>query len=253
MRRAASWRGSGGRMRILGLLERRIEQLIEGFFSRWAGHRVQPFEIQRQLLREMDRGGAGGARRLVLPNVYDVFLHPADRAAYGDGSASVTKGFADALHTRAGELGGSFDGPLRIQILDRDTVPPGEIRVEARIEPAEPSAAAPPQPSTDGAPRLRVVSGATGGGGQEYALERPSTTLGRDAGHTIVLSDPGVSRTHARIELGPAGATIVDLGSTNGTMVNGRLLRGDRARLRAGDRVQVGALVLEYLDTPNQP
>ncbi len=240
-------------MRILGLLERRIEQLIEGFFSRWAGQRVQPFEIRRQLLREMERGGAGGARRLVLPNVYDVFLHPDDCAAYGDVPASLTKGFVDALHARAGELGGSFDGPLRIQIIDRDNVPPGEIRVEARIQPAGTRPEATARQSTEGAPRLRVLSGATGGAGQEFLLERPSTTIGRDAGHTIVLSDPSVSRTHARIELGPAGATIVDLGSTNGTMVNGRLLRRDRAPLRGGDHVQVGALVLEYLEPPNRP
>jgi Protein of unknown function (DUF3662) len=63
-------------MRILGVLERRIEQLIEGFFSRWAGHRVQPFEVRRQLLREMDRGATGGSRTIVLPNRYDVLLHP---------------------------------------------------------------------------------------------------------------------------------------------------------------------------------
>ena len=202
-------------MRILGLLERRIEQLIEGFFSRWAGHGVQPFEIRRQLLREMDRGGTGRARRLVLPNVYDVFLHPDDFAAYRDIPASLTKGFVDALHARAGELGGSFDGPLRIQIITRDTVPPGEIRVEARIQPAATRPEARQRQSMDGPPRLRVLSAASGGAGEEFLLERPSTTIGREAGHAIVLSDPSVSRTHARIELGPAGATIVDLGSTN--------------------------------------
>jgi hypothetical protein len=239
-------------MRILGLLERRIEQLIEGFFSRWAGHGVQPFEIRRQLLREMDRGGSGGARRLVLPNVYDVFLHPDDFAAYRDVPASMTKGFVDALHARAGELGGSFDGPLRLQIITRDTVPPGEIRVEARIQPAA-RPEAPQRQSMDGPPRLRVLRAATGGAGQEFLLERPSTTIGREAGQAIVLSDPSVSRTHARIELGPAGATIVDLGSTNGTMLNGQPLRTSGAPLGNGDRIQIGTVVLEYLDPPNPP
>src|SRR5262249_12219083 len=180
-------------MRILGLLERRIEQLIEGFFSRWAGHGVQPFEIRRQLLREMDRGGTGSARWLVLPNAYDVFLHPDDFAAYRGVPASVTKGFVDALHARAGELGGSFDGPLRVQIIDREPVLPGEIRVEARMEPAETRPEAPKRQSVGGPPRLRVLSAATGGAGEEFLLERPSTTIGREAGHAIVLSDPSVS------------------------------------------------------------
>ena len=234
-------------MGILAVLERRIEQLVEGFFSRWAGHRVQPFEIRRQLLREMDRGASDRGRRPVLPNVYDVLLHPGDGVAYA-GSASVTKGLVDALHARAGEIGGRFDGPVRVQIVDGETVRPGEIRVEARIEPAGAAPEARPRAASDGAPRLRLLGAATGGGGREFVLERPSTTIGRDAGHPIVLSDPSVSRTHARIEVGPAGATVIDLGSTNGTLVNGRLLRGDRAPLRGGDRVQLGAQVLEYLE-----
>jgi Protein of unknown function (DUF3662)/FHA domain len=240
-------------MRILGVLERRIEQLIEGLFSRWAGHRVQPFDVRRQLLREMDRGANGGSRKLVLPNIYDVLLHPDDFAPYREVRASVIKEFVDALHARAGELGGRFDGPLRIQIIDRDGVPPGEIRVEARIEAVETQPETRPRRASGGAPRLRVLSGAPGDEHQEFPLKQPATTIGRDPGHAVVLSHPSVSRTHARIELGPAGTTIVDLGSTNGTILNGRLLRKDRAPLREGDRVQIGALVLEYLDPPNRP
>ena len=240
-------------MRILGALERRIEQLIEGFFSRWAGHRVQPFEIRRQLLREMDRGGNGGSSKLTLPNIYDVLLHPEDFAPYRQVRASLIKEFVDALHARAGELGGSFDGPLRIRIIDRDGVPPGEIRVEARIEPVETRPETHPRPRSGGPPRLRVLSGVPGGDHQEFPLQPPATTIGRDPGHAVVLSHPSVSRTHARIEWGPAGTTIVDLGSTNGTILNGRLLRKGRAPLRGGDRVQIGALVLEYLEPLNRP
>jgi len=240
-------------MRILGVLERRIEQLIEGFFSRWAGQRVQPFEVRRQLLREMDRGANGGSGKLVLPNSYDVLLHPEDVAPYRQARASLIKEFVDALHARAGELGGRFDGPLRIRISDRDGVPPGEIRVEARIEPVE----APPEthqrPAADAVARLRLLSGAPGGQHQEFLLRPPATTIGRDPGHAVVLSHPSVSRTHARIESGPAGTIIVDLGSTNGTILNGRLLRNSRAPLRGGDRVQIGALVLEYLEPLNRP
>lgn len=240
-------------MRILGMLERRIEQLVEGFFSRWAGHRVQPFEVRRQLLREMDRGANGGSRNLVLPNAYEVLLHPEDFAPYREGRASLIKELVDALHARAGELGGSFDGPLRIRIIDRDGVPPGEIRVEARIEPVATRPETRPRRTADGAPRLRVLNGPAGTESQEFSLTQPATTIGRDAGHAVVLSHPSVSRTHARIESGPAGTTIIDLGSTNGTILNGHLLRNSRAPLRGGDRVQIGALVLEYLEPPNRP
>ncbi len=240
-------------MRFLGLLERRIEQLIEGFFARWAGYRVQPFEIRRQLLREMDRGAVAGPGKLVLPNVYHVLLHPEDFAPYRDVPEALIKDFVDALHARAGELGGRFDGPLRVEITVGDGVPPGEIRVEARVHPIEPRPEAPRRPPLDGRPRLRILSDPSGGEHREFALEQGVTTIGREAGHAIVLSDPSVSRTHARIELGPAGATIVDLGSTNGTMLNGQPLREGRAPLGGGDRIQIGTMVLEYLDPPDPP
>ncbi len=240
-------------MRILGVLERRIEQLIEGLFTRWAGHRIQPFEVRRQLLREMERGAVAGPRKLVLPNAYDVRLHPEDFAPYHDASEASIKEFADALHARAGELGGSFDGPLRIEIISGVGVPPGEVHVEARVHPVETRPEAPRRPRSGRAPCLRVLSGASGGEPREFPLEQAATTIGREAGHAIVLADQSVSRTHARIELGPAGATIVDLGSTNGTMLNGRLLRGCRASLRGGDRIQIGTQVLEYLEPPSPP
>lgn len=244
-------------MRILGVLERRLEQLIEGLFTRLAGQRIQPFEIRRQLLREMDRGAVAGPRNLVLPNVYTVQLPPEDFAPYREGSPARLKEFVDALHARAGEIGGRFDGPVRIEITALDGVPPGEIRVEASVRPVEtrPEArpeSSPPLGSSD-VPRLRVLGGGARGAYREFPLERTATTIGRDPGHTIVLADPSVSRTHARIELGPSGAILVDLGSTNGTSLNGRLLRSDRAPLRSGDRIQMGAQVLEYLEPPHPP
>ena len=95
-------------------------------------------------------------------------------------------------------------------------------------------------------PRLRILTGPAEDAGREFALDRPSVTIGRHADQVIVLAEPSVSRAHARIEIGREGATIVDLGSTNGTMVNGLRVR-DRAQLRGGDHIQIGGVVLEYL------
>ncbi len=96
-------------------------------------------------------------------------------------------------------------------------------------------------------PRLRVLGGPPGAAGREFALEGPVVTVGRRADQDIVLIDPSVSRSHARIELGPAGVVILDLGSTNGTVVNGQRLRGSRATLRGGERIEIGTVVLEFL------
>jgi len=100
----------------------------------------------------------------------------------------------------------------------------------------------PPAPG----PRLRVLAGPAEEVGREFPLEG-TVTIGRRADQRIVLSDPSVSRAHARIEVGDGGVAIVDLGSTNGTAINGHRLRSGRAGLRAGDRIRLGTVLLEFL------
>lgn len=70
-------------------------------------------------------------------------------------------------------------------------------------------------------------------------------TIGRDAGNDISMpEDTFMSGRHAKFEVRPEGAFIVDLNSTNGCKVNGKVVAGERV-LRNGDRVQVGGAVLE--------
>ncbi|HET9931048.1 MAG TPA: FHA domain-containing protein [Polyangiaceae bacterium] len=70
------------------------------------------------------------------------------------------------------------------------------------------------------------------------------TLLGRSPYCTIVLDDPRVSRQHAAIRMTAEGLSIQDLGSRNGTLVNGQKLRGSLV-LQAGDVVQLGAQEIE--------
>jgi S-DNA-T family DNA segregation ATPase FtsK/SpoIIIE len=91
-------------------------------------------------------------------------------------------------------------------------------------------------------PVLRVVRGP--GEGKVVVLGGGVVTIGRGQACDLVLPDPLVSRMHARVERGPDGTEVVDLGSTNGTYVNGR--RVTRCRLEHGDRLQLGGVVLEY-------
>jgi pSer/pThr/pTyr-binding forkhead associated (FHA) protein len=94
---------------------------------------------------------------------------------------------------------------------------------------------------------LRILNGPPGEAGREFALEGPVLTIGRRADQDIVLSDPSVSRSHAHIECGGWGVALVDLGSTNGTVVDGRRLQGGRAVLRGGERIEIGTVVLEFV------
>jgi diguanylate cyclase (GGDEF)-like protein len=98
-------------------------------------------------------------------------------------------------------------------------------------------------------PGLVVIQGAELG--REYRLRRTELILGRDEKAPIRLLDEKVSRRHARLELfwDPAHklqkVMVRDLGSTNGTTVNGEPV--DRAELREGDKIRLGDTVLKFV------
>ena len=91
---------------------------------------------------------------------------------------------------------------------------------------------------------LRFISGKYQGG--EYPL--PATgelVIGRSSELGMVLIEDMVSRKHAKMTFGDAGITISDLGSTNGTFVNGEKVK--TATLKEGDRVLIGTSILKLI------
>jgi pSer/pThr/pTyr-binding forkhead associated (FHA) protein len=80
---------------------------------------------------------------------------------------------------------------------------------------------------------------------QKVPLDRPVTTVGRSSMNDIPVSDKILSRQHARIvKDGDGGLTVEDLGSRNGTFVNGEKVVG-RLPLRSGDRITLGSVTLK--------
>lgn len=95
--------------------------------------------------------------------------------------------------------------------------------------------------------RLRVESGPNAG--QTFAIDGPGATVGRQEGNTIVLDDPRLSRRHLRLDLRDGALVATDLGSANGTLLNGVDL-GDSRPLRPGDRLQLGDTTLSVEGAP---
>jgi diguanylate cyclase (GGDEF)-like protein len=93
---------------------------------------------------------------------------------------------------------------------------------------------------------LVVVYQRDGGAGRCIKLDRLPLRLGRDPNNELVLADDGVSRRHARIEKRSERMVLMDVGSTNGTLLNDAELSGI-AELRTGDRIQVGSTIFKYL------
>jgi Protein of unknown function (DUF3662)/FHA domain len=133
-------------------------------------------------------------------------------------------------------------GPASVQV--RPTPEPAVQWPVAPLPPISPdSPVSTAGPVSTGGP---VAPAGTAGGavaaleldGRRFALEHASTTIGRAPECDISIDDPGISRTHARIDLnGPP--VVVDLGSTNGTWVDGR--RVQKAELRDGASLAVGS------------
>lgn len=84
-----------------------------------------------------------------------------------------------------------------------------------------------------------------------YALTAGSTTIGRTPDSGIRILHASLSRQHARIDITPDQATVTDLGSLNGTFVNG--VRVERHPLAIGDELKIGSVVLRLVDDQEQP
>ena len=91
-------------------------------------------------------------------------------------------------------------------------------------------------------PVLTIIKGPQTG--NTFELEGPETTIGRDPANGIFLNDMTVSRAHAKIVRNAAGVLIEDLGSLNGTWVDGAIVNS--APLHDGSSVQIGTFTLIY-------
>lgn len=91
-------------------------------------------------------------------------------------------------------------------------------------------------------PVLSIIKGPQTG--STFELEDEVTTIGRDPSNGIFLNDMTVSRSHARLVRGDRGVYIEDLGSLNGTWVDGAIVT--TAPLHDGSSVQIGTFTLIY-------
>jgi pSer/pThr/pTyr-binding forkhead associated (FHA) protein len=94
-------------------------------------------------------------------------------------------------------------------------------------------------------PNVRLVISGPQGTERTVALAEADITVGRATTNDIVLSDAKASRAHAQLVYSDAQWTLVDLGSANGTLLNGQPVL-ERAQLQAGDVITVGDSALRF-------
>ena len=245
-------------MNVLRNLERTIAGFVEGTFGRVFRTEVRPVELARKLAREMDEHRTVSVARTYVPNEYVVWLSAEDRARYEGMEREVGDELSAYLLEHARRERYALVSRPTIVFRTDERLQLGEFGIQARLVRPDPGDRGPAVQAQHGrtmvystAERLRAPVDAVQGpahgraflvaGGRRHAVPRTGGTIGRSRECDVVLDDVNVSRRHAEVRPGrEAGAwTITDLGSTNGTRVNGRPVQGAH-ELRPGDRLELG-------------
>jgi hypothetical protein len=227
---------------VLQRFERRLEGLVEGAFARAFGGVVQPVEVAAALQREAaDKKAIVGQGRVLVPNDYVVELSSSDTERLAEYDEPLRKELGDMVAEHAQEQGWSFVGPVQVRFEPVDDLSTGVFRVRSTVV-AAPAGPATSAPAAGDGRRLELVSGSETG--RVVRLTPPSLVIGRGADADLRLADTGVSRRHAELQVDGDDVQLVDLRSTNGTLVNGR--RVERISLVDGDRISVGGTVIVF-------
>jgi Protein of unknown function (DUF3662)/FHA domain len=252
-------------MGILRDFEGRLEGAVEGLFARFFRSGVQPVELGKRLVREVEDGRTVGVNRVYVPNVYVYALSPSDRERFADYEVALARELAALAVDTARERDWAMLGPARIEFETAEDLPEGRFRLGSRVEPDEQErdyaavgqagpAAQAVGPHTAMLPgqrrRPKVLAPASlvlVQGGQPirtWPLAAAELTIGRAEQSDISLADPGVSRNHARVVREGDDFIVEDLRSTNGTQVNGQPIR--RRRLANGDLLKLASSTLQF-------
>ncbi|MEM8709125.1 MAG: DUF3662 and FHA domain-containing protein [Actinomycetota bacterium] len=204
-------------------VERRLERFVDGAVGRFFRGGVRPVEIGHRLAREMaDSRSVGVKGQPVVANHFEVQLAEADLARFAEVEESLVRELCDAARETARDEGWTFMGPVQVVLSHGPKVRAGQMAVAARMKEAD-----------GGAGVLHLANG------QQVVLGEYRLTFGRLPECTITFDDTNVSREHAEIRPDGDGFVLTDLGSTNGTTVNGVAVTA--RRLEDGDVVALGA------------
>ena len=247
----------------LTAIERFFERLFERPSARLFRTRMQPVQLQRRIERAMEAERLAASDRTLVPNRFVVRLHPDDLEGFADMEHSLASELADAALVFARAHHYTLVDRPQVDLLADAAVERTDIRVDARF--ADPIAGR--TGAADGPEHAGMPGNSTGDPTHTlvFQVPRPSIpaarlrvhdasgirmvdiwtglTVGRATDNDLVLRDERVSRHHARIGGRRGTLVFTDLGSTNGSEVNGT--RVSEVVLGAGDQIRLGGCVLE--------
>ena len=215
-------------MGLLDSFEKGLERAVNGAFAKTFRSGIQPVEIASALRREADIKAAVVSRdRIIVPNSFVVRLSADDYDRMHALGGALTDELHALLTKHSKAQGYSFAGPVSIALESDEKVATGTVRVNSG--------------TIEGRVSWQAVIDVDG---RRHSLARARTVIGRGSDADITIADAGSSRKHVEILWDGERAMMRDLGSTNGTKVNGHKVR--EAPLPSDTTITIGRTDLVF-------
>jgi len=236
-------------MGLLDNLEQRLDRIVNGSFSKAFKSEVQPVELGAALQQEIDNRASSITGQSVVPNIFIIELGPVDHERLAP--------YFNTLTSELATLANSYVSEQRYTAIDRATISfdqdpqleTGVFRIKStagQVAPELVNSEVNPD-ITSQIPMQAFVATESpyfiSVTGEEFKLTNSISTIGRGTDATIQIDDTSVSRIHCEVILG-SEILIRDLGSTNGTVVDGNHVA--EATLHDGSIVKIGNITLTY-------
>ncbi|HEY7463775.1 MAG TPA: DUF3662 and FHA domain-containing protein [Candidatus Limnocylindria bacterium] len=248
-------------MGILARVEAFFERLFEAPAGR-LGATLQPLSLEKRIERAMDTSKSFSDDGVIVPNQYDVHLHPSDFAGFESYRASLEDDLAHRVLSRARHERYTLVARPRVHIVSDPAVPRRDVRVAANVvdEEGRRTREGEPLPASsdtmifarpghevaapDSAQRAYLLVKAEGSQPVQFDLGGALISIGRASDNDVILDDPLVSRHHCQMKLQHGAYSFADLGSRNGSWVNGQPV--NEVALGPGDRIRIGSTEIEF-------
>ncbi len=215
------------RVNVVRTLERRLERLLEDFIGRAFSGRLHPSEIAGRMAREADFARFDHPAGPATANGFTLTVNPADAR---DNSEALEELLADEMMSYAAEQGLRLEGPTTVSIDIDDQMPPGQIGCHVEIVPG---------PIT---PWARLVSE-----NEAHPIAMNRTVIGRSPDADVIIEHDDISRSHAVIWREGGGVFVRDLGSSNGTFVEGERVGSNPMALEHGSTLSISEHTYRFL------
>jgi len=234
-------------------IEKKLEGFFEGLFAKGFKASVQPVEVAKKLTKEMDSHKTISVGKIYAPNEYTVFIGMEDIKSLKSFESVLVSDLADYITSHAKQQKYILTGPPTIEVEADENLSLGEVKVTSRLTATDEvenkkdqTQLIPPEEAKKQELHLHQPCLIMQGQNETltFPLLKKTTVLGRLHTNDIVLEDPNISRVHAEVKKEGNEFFIHDLGSTNGTYVNGKPQK--KWVLQDGDIIVLGETELRF-------